>query len=210
MYFPAPQAVFAAGTTDARVCKAPARQGRVYAPDRGRRLLFRCGARHEPALLKNHSARGYIRVVADGKGAEHLCARADEDIVADSRVTFARVFAGAAERHALIYHNIVADNGGLADNDAGAVVDKKSSAYGCGRVYLYPRFARRPLRYPSGEEKQLMAVAPIGFAVHPYGLEAGIEEKNFEHTPCGGVAPLEGAYILFEPVKHKYQLLGLG
>ena len=55
-----------------------------------------------------------------------------------------------------------------------------------------------------------MAVAPIGFAVHPYGLEAGIEEKNFERTPCGGVAPLEGAYILFEPVKHKYQLLGLG
>lgn len=40
-------------------------------------------------LLKNHSARGYIRVVADGKGAEHLCARADEDIVADSRVAFA-------------------------------------------------------------------------------------------------------------------------
>lgn len=55
-----------------------------------------------------------------------------------------------------------------------------------------------------------MAVAPIGFAVHPYGLEAGIEEENFERTPCGGVAPLEGAYILFEPVKHKYQLLGLG
>lgn len=76
-------------------------------------------------LIENHRARGYIRVVADFERAEHLCARADHDIVADSRMAFAGILAGTAEGHALIYHNIVADNGGLADNDAGAVIDEK-------------------------------------------------------------------------------------
>jgi len=73
-------------------------------------------------LIENHRARGDIRVIADFERAEHLCARADHDIVADSRMAFAGILAGTAEGHALIYHNIVAYNGGLANNDAGAVV----------------------------------------------------------------------------------------
>lgn len=36
-----------------------------------------------------------------------------------------------------------------------------------------------------------------------------IEEEDFERASRGGVAPFEGAYILPEPVKHKYQLLEL-
>lgn len=161
-------------------------------------------------LIENHRARGDIRVIADFERAEHLCTRAYHDIVADSRMAFAGILAGTAEGHALIYHNIVADNGGLADNDAGAVVDEKAPADGRRRVYLYPGFTRRPLRYPACEEEHPAAIAPIGSAVHSYSFKTRIEEEDFERASRGGVAPFEGAYILPEPIKHKYQLLELG
>jgi len=77
-------------------------------------------------------------------------------------------------------------------------------------VYLYPGFTRRPLRYPSCEEEHPAAIAPIGSAVHSYSFKTRIEEEDFERASRGGVAPFEGAYILPEPVKHKYQLLELG
>ena len=69
---------------------------------------------------------------------------------------------------------------------------------------------KTPLRYPTCEEEHPAAIAPIGSAVHSYSFKTRIEEEDFERTSRGGVAPLEGTYILPEPVKHKYQLLELG
>jgi len=65
-------------------------------------------------------------------------------------------------------------------------------------------------RYPACEEEHPAAIAPIGSAVHSYSFKTRIEEEDFERASRGGVAPFEGAYILPEPVKHKYQLLELG
>ena len=54
-------------------------------------------------------------VIADADAAEDFCAGADDDVVADGRMALAALFAGAAQRYALIDENIVADLGRFAD-----------------------------------------------------------------------------------------------
>ena len=46
-------------------------------------------------LIENHCARGDIRVIADFERAEHLCAGADHDIVAERRMPLADILARA-------------------------------------------------------------------------------------------------------------------
>ena len=59
---------------------------------------------------------------------EDLGPGADHHAVAQRRMALALVPGGAAERHAVIQGDVVADLGGLADHDAGAVVDEEAPA----------------------------------------------------------------------------------
>ena len=73
---------------------------------------------------------------ADLDRAEQLRAGADHHLVADRRVALAAREARAAERDALVHRHVVADLGGLADHDAGAVVDEEAAPDLRGRVDL--------------------------------------------------------------------------
>ena len=64
------------------------------------------------------------RVIADFDGADDFGARAEDDVRADGGVAFARAPRGAAEGHALVDADVVAEVGGFADDDAHAVVNE--------------------------------------------------------------------------------------
>jgi hypothetical protein len=79
-----------------------------------------------------------LYMVANSYVAQDLCSRADDDAVADRRMPFPLFFTRAAQRHALINENIVSDFGGLADDNAIAVIDEESAADACAGVDLDP------------------------------------------------------------------------
>src|SRR3954452_8941140 len=77
----------------------------------------------------DHDAvRADLRAVADRDRAQQLRARPDRDVVLHRRVAVAGREAGAAERDALVERHVVADLRGLADDDAGPVVDEQALA----------------------------------------------------------------------------------
>ncbi len=63
-------------------------------------------------MFSNRNVTENVRVVSD------------EDSVAQCGMALAFFLAGAAQRHALVERNVVADNRGLADDHAHAVVNE--------------------------------------------------------------------------------------
>src|SRR5699024_729202 len=97
-----------------------------------------------------------LGVSAHGKRAKHLAARGDDDVVFDGGVALADVFAGAAERCALVNGHIVAHNGGLADYHAHAVVDEHALANDRAGVDLNAGKMPGKLRNDAGKELAMM------------------------------------------------------
>src|SRR5579863_3989513 len=69
-------------------------------------------------ILQHHGIRPDARTAMDGERAQHLGAGTDDDVVLERRVALAAIERRAAERHTLIERYIVADLGGLANDDA--------------------------------------------------------------------------------------------
>ena len=68
------------------------------------------------------------RASSDGDGPKNFRAGADDDAIFQRRMALARRPGRAAQRHAVIQRDIVADLGGLADHDAGAMIDEEALA----------------------------------------------------------------------------------
>ena len=71
---------------------------------------------------------------ADLDIAEDLGAGADQHAVADLRMAVAALLAGAAERHVLEDRDVVLDHRGLADDEAGGMVEEDAAAHRHGRI----------------------------------------------------------------------------
>ena len=112
--------------------------------------------------------------------AEHLCARADEDVIADGRVPLADVLARAAERDTVVYKAVVPDLGGLADDDAHAVVNDKALADLRAGVYLYPGAVPAALRDEPGKKLQPVHVAPVRAPVAEHRLYPRIKQQHLQ------------------------------
>ena len=102
-------------------------------------------------VLDDDRVAADLDVVADVNVAEHFCARAHGDVVAQGGVALAGLVAGAAECDALVEHTVVAHNGGLANDDAHGVVDKKVLADLRGGVNLNAGDMAGNLREHTGE-----------------------------------------------------------
>ena len=131
-------------------------------------------------FLKHDGVCADAAVVADGERAEHLRARRNQHVVADGRVALAGVLAGAAEGDAVVDGAVVADLGGLADDDAHAVVDEQTAADFSAGVYLDAGHMPRELRKGTREEKVLVLIEPVCLAVVKQSMEALIEEDDLE------------------------------
>src|SRR6266581_9157542 len=104
---------------DRHAGRADRTRGGAPADDAGGNADHGAPRRH---FLDHHRVGADARAGADADRAEDLGPGADDDAVAQRRVALAGIPGGAAERHAVIEGDIVADLGGLADDDAGAVI----------------------------------------------------------------------------------------
>lgn len=87
--------------------------------------------------FQNNGPCADLDVFTKGDGTQDLGACADHDTVLKRRVTLAVIFAGAAEGNTLINGDIITDFGGLANHNAGAMVDEEPTANRCTGVNLY-------------------------------------------------------------------------
>ena len=87
---------------------------------------------------------------------------------------------------------VVPDLGGLADDDAHAVVDDQALADGGAGVDLNARAPAAGLGDPAGEQLQVVLIAPVGLAVAAGGFQSGIEQQHLQRSTGGGVAGFIG------------------
>ena len=99
-------------------------------------------------------------------------------------MALALVLAGAPQGDAVVNQAVVPHLGGLADDDAHAVVDDQAAADGGAGMDLDARPEPAPLGHQPGQEFQLVTVQGVGQPVVKGGVHAGVEEKNLQ--PAAG------------------------
>jgi hypothetical protein len=154
-------------------------------------------------VTENDGASADAGVFADGDVAEYVGGVADEDVVAQGGMTLATDLARAAEGDALIDRDVVADDGGFADDDAHAVVNEEAAADDGAGMDLDASPETDDLGHEAGDELEVPAPKPMIDAMNPDGLEAGIAEQDHEARGGGGVTFEDDARVfadVFEQV----------
>ena len=127
--------------------------------------------------LEHHRSRRDARAVADLDIADDAGARADQHAVADLRMAVAVILAGAAERDAVQHRDVVADHRGLADHEAGGVIEEDAAADLGGRMDVALEHRRRAALQVIGEVLAALVPQPVR---QPVGLD-GVEALVVEH-----------------------------
>ena len=115
--------------------------------------------------------------------------------------------AQCAQGDALIDLHVLTDVGGLADDDAGAVVDEEVAADLCAGVDVDTGAAVGVLRHHAGDHGDGLKVEKVCHAIGKDGEETGIGEGHFLAVLCGGVAVKDGVNVGKELTLHLGQLL---
>ena len=144
-------------------------------------------------LAEHHGVGRDPGVVTHPEGPQHLGSAADEHVVSDGGMALAVVLAGAAQGDAMIDQAVVADLGGLADDDAHPVVNDQAAADLGAGVDLNAGDVAGQLGVQAGQEGKVVTVEPVGDAVEDDGVDAGVEEKDLQLAAGGRVALLIGA-----------------
>lgn len=97
-------------------------------------------------IPKHYRSRADSRVLADDDVPQNLGPATDNHPIADCRVAFALVQAGATKGDALIDSDVVANLGRLADYHSHAVIDEKPAADAGSRMYFNAGEKTRNLR----------------------------------------------------------------
>ena len=127
-------------------------------------------------------------------------------MVADGGVALAHVLAGAAQGDAVVDQAVVPDLGGLADDDAHAVVDDQALADGGAGVNFDSGAPAAGLGDPAGEQLQVVLIAPVGPAVAAGGFQSGIEQQHLQRSTGGGVAGFIGFDGFAQVFEHGFPL----
>ena len=129
-------------------------------------------------------------VFADGDGSQNLRAGADDDIVFNRGVAFAALAAvglGAAEGNAVVHGYIVADDGGFADDDAHAVVNKEIFADLGAGVDFHAGQQPSELRQQPRRKPPALLPQAVRQAVKQDAVVAWGTQKRFPAAGGGGV-----------------------
>ena len=95
--------------------------------------------------LSTTESGGDPRAMSDLDIAEDLGAGADQYAAANLGMAIARLLAGAAERHLLQDRHVVLDDRGLADHEAGGMVEENAAPDAHGRMDVGLEHGRRRL-----------------------------------------------------------------
>ena len=77
--------------------------------------------------LDNDRTSGDARAMADFNVAEDLCACTNHYAAADFRMAILVLLAGTAKRHVMQDRDIIFDDGGLADDQAGRMIEENAA-----------------------------------------------------------------------------------
>ena len=153
-------------------------------------------------------------VLADDRlAAQDGRAGVDGHIVAHGGMALARQ-AGVArpggqcpQRHALVQLDMAADDGGLADDDARAVVDEEPRPDLCAGVDVDAGAAVGVLRHHAGDHGDAAQIQLVGDAVDEDGEQAGVGEDDLLLVGGGRVAVKGGLNVGHQHLLDAGQLL---
>ena len=142
-------------------------------------LVGNRGARRDG--LGDEGVGAYDAVVADGgAAAQNGCVGINSHIVLNGGMPFGAPQAlatpggKAAQGDTLVDLHMAADDGGLADDDAGAVVDEEMVADGGAGVDVDTGDIMGMLRHNSGDHGHIQFIQHMSQPVHGNGVQAGI------------------------------------
>ena len=153
-------------------------------------------------FLDHDRVRANTRALAHRERAQHLGPGADDHVIFERGMTLAGVPARPTERHALVDRAIVADDGGLADSHAKAVVDEESPADTRAGMDLDPRDPARKMRDHARQPFKAAVPAAVRQPVPPDGMQPRIGEYDFPYAPGGRIAFKDGVQVFLEPSQH--------
>ena len=88
---------------------------------------------------------------------------------------------------------VIPDFGGLADDDAHAVVNDQAAADGGPGVDLDPGAAAAALGDGPGQKFQIMPVTPVGQPVAAHSLDPGVQQQDLQPAAGRRVPGLVGS-----------------
>ena len=138
------------------------------------------------------SRKSWWRSLSAKRTTQHLGTGGHQHVVADGGVALALVLTGTAKGHAVVQQAIIANLGGLADDDTHAVVDDQTAADGSTGMDLNTGPESAPLRNAAGDEGHMTHMEKMGDAMIHGCMDAGIEEEDLQLAPGGRVAGLIG------------------
>jgi hypothetical protein len=181
------------------------------------RLVAGCRLRHD-AVRRNILCQPDIaadgRAATDRDPAQNGGTGVDHDIVLDDRMArvaldqLAFVIGGempGAEGDGLIDAHIVADDRGLADHDAGAVIDEETRSDAGARMDVDSRPGMGDLRDQACHQLRVQPVQDVGEPVMDDRGHAGIADQDLREIPGGGIADEGGAKVIDEKAAHGRQ-----
>src|SRR5262249_50790864 len=128
-------------------------------------------------LAHDDRARPDPAAVTDLEGADDLGPGPDDYVVAQGRVALLAFQARPAEGHALQQGDVRAALGGLADDDAHAVIDEETGAELRGRMDLDARDDPRHVREEAGRDRPAVPPHRVSEPMERQRVHPGIAEQ---------------------------------
>ena len=141
--------------------------------------------------LHHHRARGDARAMADLDIAENFRAGADQHAAADLRMAVLVLLAGAAERHAVQDRDVVLDHRGLADDEAGGVIEEDAAADLGGGIDVGLEHRRGAALQVIGKILAALVVEPVRQAMGLDRVEALEVEQRIDEARRRGIAVVD-------------------
>jgi len=124
------------------------------------------------------SIRADAGVVAYDDVAEYLGPGPYSDPVSDGGMPFALLQGSPPERHTVVHRHIFADDRGLSDHDACAVIDEEALPYRCARMNLDARQQSGDMGEKACGEFRSAHPHAVRHPVRPDGMEPRIDERD--------------------------------
>ena len=142
------------------------------------------------------------RVAAHRDRTEHLGTGADHHAVLDGRMALAGRPGHAAQRHAVIERHVVADDGGLSDHHAHAVVDEEPAADADSGMDLDPGDHPADMGDEAAEKPEAASPEPVCHVVEEERVEARIAEEDLDPGADGRIPAEHAARVFPNALEH--------
>ena len=124
-------------------------------------------------------------------------------IVSDGGVPLPFFFSGAAQGHSLVKGNIIADDGGFPDDNAGTMIDEESFPdLSTGMDLDTSQEPGQSGNEPSRDEPGSL-IKEMGNPIGPDGVESGIAKQDFQGILYGRIPLFDDSDIIAHGCKHK-------